>query len=195
MRDSDFQEVWGTITSALGKFGKLAYSLNPHATPENIEFWQERGVQVIKTFDLQFVRYLREKLEQEDLIPSHKFLNGLRTQRNRILSIHVKLRQNSDGGLASSMYQDGLLHGLGDILSSTALGIKQNQDFDTELTYAAKAIREAIEANDPIEIAYWNGRHEALKYFCSRDTSAIPTYFHPQKMNPISKFVKGRQWT
>ena len=195
LRDSDFQEVWGTITNSLGRFGKLAYSLNPHATPESIEFWKERGVHVVKTFDLQFVRYLHEKLEQEDLIPSHKFMEVLRTQRHQILSIHLKLSQNSDGGMSSSMYQDGLLHGLDDILSSTALGIKQNQDFDTELRYAAKNIKEANKAKDPIELAYWHGRHEALKHFCSRDVSAIPPYFHPRKMSPISKFVKGQQWT
>jgi hypothetical protein len=154
----------------------------------------ENAVQVVKTFDLQFVRYLHEKLEQEDLIPSHKFLDALRTQRNQILSIHIRLSQNSDGGMASSMYQDGLLHGLDDILSSTALGIKQNQDFDTELRYAAKAIKEANRVKDPIELAYWHGRHEALKHFCSRDESVIPPYFHPRKMIPILKFVKDKEW-
>jgi hypothetical protein len=143
---------------------------------------------------LQFVRYLREKLEKEDLIPSRQFLEKLRTQRRRIVSIHVKLRQNSDGGMASSMYQDGVLHALNDVLMSTALGTKRNEEFETELGYATKTLRQSKKEDDPIEVAYWGGRKEVMERFCHRDSTAIPPFFHPQKLTPIKKFIQGRAW-
>jgi hypothetical protein len=194
MRDSDFQEVWGTITSALGRFGKLAYALNPHATPESIEFWKQRGVQIVKTYDLQFVRCLIEKLEVEDLIPPRKLLGNFERQRKKIISVHLKLQQNSDGGMASAMYQDGLLHALSNVLSSTALGLKRKEDFENELGYGTKMLHQQIKKDDPIEIAYWSGRNEVFRRFCNRDASIIPPYFHPQKLAPTPKFVKGRSW-
>ena len=191
MRDSDFQEVWSTITKALGRFAKLGYAIDPKATEENINYWGERGIQLVKTSDITFLRSLREKLEAEDFIPSRKFLDLLRVQRNRILSIHVKLQQSSDGAMASSMYQDGLLHMLDDILSSTMLGMKRSQDYESELAYAAKALRTNNEHGEPIETAYWSGRHEVLKRFCSRDKSSIPALFSSKKAGSKSQICAG----
>ena len=194
MRDQDFQEVWSSITKALGKFAKLAYAIDPHATEENVQFWKEQGIQLFKTHDIAFLRCLREKLEEEDLLPSRAFLDFLHSQRRRILSAHLKLRQNSDGAMASSMYQDGLLHALDDILSSTVLGTKQKTDIELELASASKAVRANVDSKDPVEIAYWSGRQEVLRRFCSRDKSSVPIYFHPRKLTPIPKFVQGRGW-
>ncbi len=194
MRDSDFEEIWGSVTRALGRFAKLAYAIDPNATDENIELWGPRGIQLIKVNDLAFLRSLRERLEEEDIIPSREFLNLLRIQRNRIVSVHIKLRQNSDGSMASSMYQDGLLHALDHVLTSTALGTMRNQDFESELAYAARTITAAKKEDDPIETAYWSGRYEILRRFCSREKSSIPVYFHPRNMIPTTKFVQGRAW-
>jgi SIR2-like domain len=193
MRDEDFQEVWSTITQALGKFAKLAYAIDPNATEENIKFWKARGIQIFKTYDVVFLKYLRERLEQEELIPSRKFLEALQKQRKHLVSVHIRLRQDSDGGMASSMYQDGLLHALDDILSATILGMKRNQDFESELADAAKEIRKMKAKGDFVEIAYWSGHYEILRRYCSRDISSIPAYFHPDKLVPVAKFVKGRK--
>jgi hypothetical protein len=194
MRDPDFREVWGTITKALGRFAKRAYALDPLATAENIDFWKGRGIDVYNVRDVDFLRLLRERLEKEDAIPTETFVEFLRGERDSIASIHFDLEQNSDGAMASSIYQDGLLHMLDDIYSSVLLGEKQTQDFASELVYSAKTIRENRERNDPVEIAYWTGRHEVLQRFCSRDRSPIPAYFHPKQMIPIPSFVQGRAW-
>jgi hypothetical protein len=93
--------------------------------------------------------------------------------------------------MASSMYQDGLLHSLYDVLSSTVLGTKQKSDIESKLASAARAIRANMDPQDPIEVAYWNGHQEVLRRFCSRDKTEIPTYFHPRNLVPISKFVQG----
>jgi hypothetical protein len=94
--------------------------------------------------------------------------------------------------MASAMYQDGLLHALDDVLSSAVLGTKRKEDFENELRLAAKEVEQADKVGDFIEVAYWSGRHQVIAHFCDRITSAIPPYFHPSKLIPISKFVKGR---
>jgi hypothetical protein len=192
MRDADFREVWDTITRSLGRFAKLAYAVDPKATPESISFWRERGIELFETYDLLFISCLRKKLEEEGLVPSERFLQFLRRQRRRIVSIHGNLNQNSAGGFASAMYQDGLLHVLDDVLSSTALGIKRNEDFESDLRLAAKQIKQAEKARQFIEVAYWTGRHEIVRRFCDRDHSSIPPYLHPNRMSPATRLVKGR---
>lgn len=192
MRDADFREVWGTITRALGKFAKVAYAVDMHATAESIAFWRDRGIEIFDTADVVFLGRLRRKLEKEGLVPSEQLLGALRRQRNRIVPVHLNLSQSSAGGFASSMYQDGVLHALDDVLSSTALGTKRNEDFEKDLRLAGKALRQARKAGDFIEVAYWSGRHEVMERFCDRDQSTIPIYFHPSRLEPVAKFVKGR---
>jgi hypothetical protein len=141
-----------------------------------------------------FIRNLRQSLEAEGLIPTAEFLDFLRRQRRRIALIHIKLSQMSSGGMASAMYQDGLLHALDDVLSCTLLGTKRNKDFDGDLNIAAKAVRQSRKKDNFVEVAYWTGRHEVVERFCDRDDTAIPAYFHPNQLVPVARFVKGRQF-
>jgi hypothetical protein len=191
MRDEDFREVWGTITRSLGRFAKLGYAVDYKVTDENEEFWRDRGIELIKTSDLVFLRSLRSRLEDKGLIPSKKFMKFLHRQRQLVASIHIKLDQASNGGMASAMYQDGLMHELDDALTSVALGTKRMEDHENDLGRTAKIVKQAWKADDSIEVAYWTGRLKVLEHFCSRDDSPIPPFFHPNKMVPISKLVKG----
>lgn len=195
LRDSDFQEIWQAITRSLGRFGRMAYSINPNATDENIEFWRNNGVQVIKTWDLQFFRCLLDRMERDGLIPSRELLTHFKRERERILGIHFSTSQNSDGGFASSMYQDGLLHVLEDIINQTALGTKRQDDFESDLIFSGRTLREAREADDAVDIAYWSGRKEVYDRFCHRDLSPIPAYFHPYRLVPMRRFTEGNAWT
>jgi hypothetical protein len=191
LRDSDFQQVWDGIVKSLGRFTKLAYAIDPSASPDSVSHWQQRGIQLFKTSDLLFVRTLRKRLEKEDLVPAERFLNFLHRERRRIVSIHVRLSQDSSGGLASAMYQDGLLHGLERVLTATALGTKRREAFETDLAEASRAVREMEEKVDPIEVAYWTGRAEVLHRFLSRNSASIPAFIHPYRLIPSPKLVKG----
>jgi len=191
MRDEDFREVWDTITRLLGRFGKLAYAVDPNLTAEAAGFWRDCGIELFKTSDITFIRCLREKLEKEGLVPTRRFLDFLHCQRRRIVSFHVKLNQSSNGGVVSAMYQDGLLHELDDVLSSIVLGTKRKEDYETDLSQTARIVKQAWAADNFIETAYWSGRREVLERFCDRDDSTIPPFFHPSRMVPIAKFVKG----
>jgi hypothetical protein len=191
MRDADFQEVWTGITATLGHFTKLAYAVDIDATPDIISSWKDRGIELVKTSDILFVRALRQKLERDDLIPSEKLLDFMRGEHNQITSTHINMGQESDGKLASAMYQDGLLHALDEVLTSTALGAEKKQDFENDLTRAKQTLEQMRRKHDPIEIAYFTGRVEILKRFCHRSTAKISQYFHPYRMRPSRRLVRG----
>jgi hypothetical protein len=191
MRDEDFREIWETITGVLGHFTKLAYAIDPKFTSETAEYWRERGIELIRTYDSAFLGALHENLENEGLIPSKAFLSFLDGQRKEIGRLHMKLDQNTNGGVASAMYQDGLMHELEDVLSSADLGTKRKEDFEHDLNQAASNVMKAHAANAFVEVAYWTGRRVVLERFCARNSSQIPPFFHPAKMVPIPRFVKG----
>jgi hypothetical protein len=192
MRDPDFQKVWDSIDNSLGHFANLAYAIDPNASTEQIALWRERGIEIFRCRDLEFASTLRARMEKEDLIPSEKFLKFLQHERDRIVSIHVKNDQTSDGKFSSAMYQDGLLHQLASILISTALGTKKKADFENDYTNKLNYLKKMRRRKDLIEIAYWSGREEVLARFNSRQKSPIPAFFHPYRLHPTRKLVKGK---
>jgi hypothetical protein len=194
MRDADFRKIWDSISGSLGHFAKLAYALDPNASEEQISFWKEREVAVFKSTDLAFIRLLKRRLEQEDLIPTDSLLAFLHHERQRIAHTHIKMGQTSDGRFASAMYQDGLLHELDSVFSSSALGTMKKEDYEREYGEKRRWLDEAWQAQNVIEIAYRSGRIEALERFNSRDKSKIPTFFHPYKLKPTVKLIKGKRF-
>jgi SIR2-like domain len=142
LRDPDFREVWEVITKSLGRFAKLAYAVDPDAPDQDVTYWKNNGIEIFRTSDLAFVRELRARLESKHLIASRTLLQFLQNERHRITSIHLKLRQTSDGAMASAMYQDGLLHALSDVLTSTSLGTERMDSFERDLLEAERAVAE-----------------------------------------------------
>jgi hypothetical protein len=194
LRDQDFRQVWEGITRSLGRFAKLAYAVDPGAPDEDVAYWKPKGIQIFKTSDLAFVRELRTRLEKDNLVPSQSLLDFLHRERRRITSIHVRLAQTSDGAMASAMYQDGLLHGLGDALASSRLGTKRKDSFEADLVEAERVVEKMWQRKNAIEVAYWSGRREAIRAFCARKTKKILTYIHPYRLTPTAKLVRGNTW-
>jgi SIR2-like domain len=194
MRDPDFQKVWDSIDSALGRFANLAYAVDPNASADQVALWRKRGIEIFRCRDLEFARTLRARLEKEDLIPSEKLLKFLQRERDRIVSIHIRNNQTSDGKFSSAMYQDGLLHQLSSILISTALGTKKKVDFENDYGKKLNHLNKMRRRKDLIEIAYWSGRVEVLRRFNNRQKSPIPAFFHPYRMHPTQKLIKGSSY-
>ncbi len=194
LQDADFREVWGSITTTLGRFSKLAYALDPHASDEDLEYWKERGIVIFRLFDVQVFRALRRHLVELGLIPSEALVNFLMRERRRIVQIHLRNQQHSDGAFASAMYQDGLLHQLDDIVDAIGLGTMKREDLENELGSAVNILNKAKKARDIIEIAYWTGRYSAVQAYFEEELSQIPAYFHPYQLRPAPKLIKGSTW-
>ena len=190
MRDSDFLLILDEIIDALGTIRKLAYSLDPEPTAEKARRGKARRIQVIKATGLAFLTELRRRLEEQDLIPRREFLGFLSSERRRIVGLHLRMNQGENGGIASAMYQDGLLHALEDVLAHTSLG-KKAEDFHKYLRECETDLRNMVQEKDIIEIAYLSGWREVFGRFCERTKTPIPPYFHPRKLTPISRYIKG----
>ena len=194
LKDADFREIWNSITSRLGQFSKLAYAIDPFATDDDIIYWSQRGINIFRVHDTEFLEGLRNHFVDAAMLPPDQLIKFLMSERNRIVKLHLKLKQDCDGGMSSAMYQDGLLHGLDDILDALRLGTSRQQDFENELGLMHKNVRAAHKHNDPIEVAYYSGRYAVISAFSEADCIELPPYFHPYRLTPLQKLVKGRVW-
>jgi len=97
-------------SSSLGHFARLAYALDPNASPDQVAYWKKRGIELFIVTDLMFVRKLRERLEKGHLAVSERYRKFMEREHHRIVSTHLKMGQTSEGRMSSAMYQDGLLH-------------------------------------------------------------------------------------
>lgn len=190
MQDSDFQLILEEIVRALGRFRKLAYCVDPNATNEKPLSTKTTGIQVMKTRGVDFLSRLLKRLEDEDLVPSPRFLRFLNREWGRILKLHFELNQNENGAVASAMYQDGLFHALGDVLTQASLGTK-SEDYQRYLGERERDLGQMIRKRDIVEIAYVSGWCEIYRRFCQRAETPIPPYFHPNRFVPTSRYVKG----
>lgn len=194
LKDADFREIWDTITSRLGQFSKLAYALDPFATDDDITFWSQRGINLFRVRDVEFLEGLRNHFVDAAILPPDQLIKFLMGERNRIVKLHLKLNQDCDGEMSSAMYQDGLLHQLDDILDALRLGTSKQQDFENELGLMHKNVRAAHKQRDPIEIAYYSGRYAAISAYSEANYVELLPYFHPYRLTPLRKLVKGRVW-
>jgi hypothetical protein len=194
LKDADFREIWGTITSRLGQFSKRAYALDPLATDDEISYWSQQGISIFRIRDTQFLEGLRNHFVEAKMLPSDQLIKFLTGERSRIVKLHLKLKQDCDGGMSSAMYQDGLLHELDDILDGLQLGTSRQQDFENELGLMHKSVRAAHKQKDPIEIAYYSGRYAVINAYLEADHNELLPYFHPYRLTPLRKLVKGKVW-
>jgi hypothetical protein len=141
--------------------------------------------------DVAFVRSIHAKLVVDGHLPSEKLVNFFATERQRTIRAHLGREQSeSNGAFASAMYQDGLLHSFSDILTGASLG-KRPEELDRELRDSEKHLQLMRKRKEIIEIAYWSGRVEVLNRFCRRDNSPTPIYFHPHRLIPSQKYIRG----
>jgi len=194
LKDADFREIWDATTSRLGQFSKLAYALDPFATNDDITYWSQRGIEIFRVRDTEFLEGLRVHFVNAGMLPPDGLIKFLMGERNRIVKLHLKLKQDCDGGMSSAMYQDGLLHELDDILDALRLGTGTQRDFENELGLMHKNVRAAHKQKDPIEVAYYSGRYAVINAYSEADCVELPPYFHPYRLTPLRKLVKGRVW-
>jgi hypothetical protein len=196
LRDSDFRLIWAEIIQALGQFRRLAYVVDPDEKDEKTEFWKTNGLRHIRMSDVAFVRAIHEKLVAEGRLPSEKLVNFFASERQRTVRAHLERNQSeSEGAFASAMFQDGLLHSFSDVLTGASLG-KRPEELERELRGSEKHLlqlkrKKSSDIKIAIEIAYWSGRVEVLNRFCKGDTSQIPIYFHPHRLAPSQKYIRG----
>ncbi len=200
--DPDFKLIYDEVISNLGEFRRGSWVIDPRPNENSVKEWEDRGVRIIKMSGVAFADELTNRLEKERIIPSSKLIGRFDQQISRIVQIHLETseKQDTEGGMASSMYQDGLLHSIEDIVEKSDIGMSFN-DFQVELynyerklnkflrrlNYYEKKRDDNKVGSILVEIAYWSGWVESLKRFMSSNGREIPAFFHPFKLQPAKK--------
>jgi len=191
LRDSDFRLIWAEIIQSLGQLRRLAYVVDPESKDEKTTFWRSNGLWHIRMTDIAFVTLIHARLVRDDHLPSEKLLNIFARERRRTIRAHLERNQDESGGaFASAMYQDGLLHSFSDVLTGASLG-KRPEELERELRGSKRHLELMFKRKEIVEIAYWSGRVEVLDRFCRKTMSQIPIYFHPNRLVPSLKYIRG----
>lgn len=202
--DPDFKLIYDEVISNLGEFRRGSWVIDPHPNENTAKEWEKRGVRIIKMSGIAFARELTERLEKERIIPSSERIGRFEQQLNRIAEIHRETsdKQDTEGGMASSMYQDGLLHSIEHIIESSQEGKSFNyfkvglHNYKMRLNRTHRLLSYYEKKQDNAKaitllahIAYCNGWVESLTRFMSNNNREIPAFFHPFKLQPIKKPV------
>jgi len=204
--DPDFQLIYDEVISNLGEFRRGSWVIDPSPNDRTISEWEKRGVKIINISGITFARDLVTKFEKEKVIPAIDLIAEFSEQRERIVQIHMETskKQDTSGGFASSMYQDGLLHAIEEIVQMGLLG-RLMDDFKAKLneysTYLERCRRRVEYLGKKgkgkeleigglyTEIAYASGWIEPLMRFISNNKRDIPAYFNPISLKPVNKPV------
>ncbi len=190
MQDSDFRSIFNDISERLGEFRRLAFAFDPNADNGSISYWRDRGIQIIKETGITAMLEIRDRLAEEGVIPSHSYLDFLTKEFHRIIGIHISLDQNEcAGAISSAIYQDGLMHALMEVQTNTRTG-KVKDNFLSLLAVYEKKSEKYFEVDNFVEYAYTMGWVVVLRHFTTRNNKRIPAFFHPNKLVPISRYVK-----
>jgi hypothetical protein len=186
IRDPDLIRVFDELSLALGDVRKLAFSVEPDPTEERITTLKLRGVKVIRQTGVAFADDICSKLESDGVIACKVLLESFARERKTIVAIHFAIDQGTDWGIASAMYQDGLLHALEEVSGQAAVG-REISAFRDELAECEKILGRFRKEDNVIEIAYFSGWCEVLRRLCRGSASTLPAFFHPQALVPTAK--------
>ena len=137
------------------------------------------------------MRKLRARLEEEKLVPRQQLLEKYSYERARIQQIHYltcEQGQDKDDIFVATMYQDGILHQLEDIVSQGRLGRTLAQ-YNQDLLGAKAEYQTALRARKVEDIAYYQGRVVALASLIQGNEGPLPERCDPETYEPRSAFV------
>lgn len=175
MRDKNIQMIIDSISKVLGEFSRTSYAIDPHPSDEIIKNWHDRKVIIIKVNGIAFIREILERMSSENILFDPELISFYEEQRNRIVKIHVSNKQETEEDFLSTIFQNGLIHQLNEIILSYYYGITVKQIND-KLDEFNKKFKK-IENDNKIEIAYWTGRIQILTRIINGIKEDIPTEF------------------
>ena len=183
--DPDFKLIYDEVIANLGEFRRRSYVIDPKPTKQAIQEWNKRGVKVVKMHGIAFARQLTRHLEKSGDILTEELVKEVYQRLQKILKTHMDTCafQDRASGLASSIYQDGLMHSLEHIIVESKMG-RTSDDFNSTLKKYEQTLQQYKRREILVEIAYWSGRVEALKRLISRNMRDIPPFYDPIKLEP-----------
>lgn len=191
LTDPSFEIIHNGILARMGKFARTSFAVVPEVTDKDVELWKTKGVTMIRALAFPFLEELRNKLiDSEAMFDVNREKVTISTEGEKIADIHMETsaEQDSNVGMLSSMYQDGLQHALDDLLYGLRLGVTREQ-LEKELRDDQRSLAEYGESDYEFrddEIAYLTGHVRCLEWFLSQDRGPLLSFFSGKRMEPIN---------
>jgi len=163
LKDESFQLIQEKVLSKMGKFSRNSYAVLREPTNEYIKLWKNKGITIIPSNALAFLRQLHEIFVQKGVYFGDGFLSKLSKLIDKVYATHFSLDQEEAIGFSSAMYQDGLQHSLGNLYHGIMTG-KPKSHYEKRLEMFLDRWKEQVKKGNLVEIAYLRGRVEALKW-------------------------------
>ena len=192
LTDPSFEIIHNGILARMGKFARTSFAVVPEVTDKDVELWKTKGVTMIRALAFPFLEELRNKLiDTTAMFDVRQEKATISTEGQKLVDIHMETsaEQDSNVGMLSSMYQDGLKHALDDLLYGLRLGLtteqleKQLRDDQSLLTEYGESDYEFRET----EMAYLTGHVRCLEWFLAQDRGTLLSFFSAKRMEPVDK--------
>lgn len=186
LRDPDFKILHDNILTHIGRFARHSFAVMRNPSAHTITKWKKKNISIIPETGISFLRRLHSVLVRKGVLFSEDVIDRLHDQLEAVGAVHFLTSQDSEVGLLSAMYQDGLQHGLDGMINTVRWGTTKGK-IQKELGEAEKNLRMFIKVGNAVEIAYWNGRVQSLTFALKEAEQDLKLFFSAKRLIPIDR--------
>lgn len=111
-------------------------------------------------------------------------LNELEVVRK--IHLLTSKEQDTEVGFLSSMYQDGVQHGIEGLTNMIRWGVTR-AEVRNDLSKARENLQIYSKGENAVEIAYWSGRAHSLMWALQGNPQNIKLFFSAKKRIPVDR--------
>lgn len=188
LRDPSFTRMYSDISNRIGSFTRPLFVVTPNITSKEVVKWRKKHVTVVKGLAYPFLENVRGVLIEKDILfDVHWEIPRIESELEETYLVDSKVTQETEVGMATSLYIDGLRHGLSGLIHELKHGTTRAR-IEDDLTKTRESLRRLrrsrIKFRDS-EISYWSGRLQSLEWFLSKGRRRLEKYFSARNLRPI----------
>jgi hypothetical protein len=190
LRDPTFIRMYSDIFERIGEFARPMFVVTPDTTNREIVRWRRSGVTTIEGLAYPFLENVRGALiEKGILFDEYLEIPRIETELEEAYNVDCRLTQETEVGIASSLYIDGLRHGLSGLVHELKHGTTGDHVRDelAETKNSLKRLRKSRMRFRDSEVSYWSGRLRSLEWFLSEGSIGLEKYFSARDLRPIKQ--------
>lgn len=186
LRDPDFEILHTRILTHIGRFARHSFAVVRNPSAHTIAKWKKKNISIIPETGISFLRKLYSILVRKGVLFSEDAIDRLHDQLEAVGAVHFLTSQDTEAGFLSTMYQDGLQHGLEGTINMIRWGTTK-REIQKGLDEAEKNLRMFTKVGNAVEIAYWNGRVQSLTFALKEAEQELKLFFSAKKLIPIDR--------
>jgi len=195
LRDPSFIEMYSDISNRIESFARPLYLVTPNITSNEAAKWRGKHVTIVNALAYPFLENVRGALIEKDILFDVQWeIPRIDSELEEAYLVDSKVTSaraypETEVGMATSLYIDGLRHGLSGLIHELRHGITRAR-IEDDLTETRRLLRRLrrsrIELRDS-EISYWSGRLQSLVWFLSKGRRRLEKHFSAKDLRPIGE--------